>query len=121
MTDNSSERQFVSRIRAALEQSAEKLEPGVRSRLTRMRHEVLARQTDQPPRNRTWRWFSGVAAAATMVALIVLLPIGPRDGQTPLAVIDDMEMLASNDPFEIYEDMEFYSWLSDMENEIENG
>ena len=47
--------------------------------------------------------------------------MNPRDAQSPLAVIDDMEMLASSDPLEIYEDMEFYSWLSDMENEIENS
>ncbi len=121
MTDKSRERQFVSRIRTALDQSAERLEPGVRSRLTRMRHEALACQTDQPPRHRHWRWVTGVAAAAMVAALVMLLPIGPRDVRTPLAVIDDIEMLASGDPLEIYEDMEFYSWLSDMENGIENG
>ena len=120
MTDKTSERQYVSRIRTALEQSTARLDPAVRSRLMHMRHEVLARKADQAPRRRHWRWVAG-AAEATAAALIVRLPIDPREVPTPLAAIDDMEMLASSDPLEIYEDMKFYSWLSDMENGIENG
>jgi anti-sigma-K factor RskA len=121
MTNETNERQFVARIRAALDQSVEQLNPGVRSRLTRMRHDALARQTGPSSRRWHWRWGAALTAAVTAAALILLLPMNPRDAQSPLAVIDDMEMLASSDPLEIYEDMEFYSWLSDMENEIENS
>ena len=119
MKDKSSEQQFVSRIRSALDQSVDQLDPGIRSRLRRMRHEALARKAAPPQRR--WRWATGLAAAGAAAAMLLLLPIAPQDANSPLAAVEDLEMLASGDPLEIYEDMEFYSWLSDMENEIENG
>ncbi len=121
MTDKTSEREFVARIRTALDQSIEQLDPGIRSRLRRGRHEALARKAVSSPRRRPWRWGAAMVAATAAATLVLLVPINPRHTQSPLAAIDDLEMLAASDPLEIYEDMEFYSWLSDMENEIENS
>ena len=121
MTENNSEQQFVSRVRAALDESSEQLEPGIRSRLNRIRHEAVARQKGRRMRRRGWHLTAGLAATAAAALLVLLLPINRSIEKTPLAAIDDIEILASNDPLEIYEDMEFYSWLSDLENEIENS
>ncbi len=121
MTDKRDEQQFVSRIREALDQSAEQLAPGGRARLSRMRHEAVTRQAERRAPRRSWRWAAGLAAASAAAVLMLILPLNRPAEKTPLAAIDDMEILASSDPLEIYEDMEFYSWLSDLENEVQNG
>lgn len=121
MTDKHSEQQFVSRIREALDQSAEQLAPGVRSRLSRMRHEAAALHAERQAPRKSWRWAAGLAAASVVAVLMLMLPFNRPAEKTPLAVIDDMEILASSDPLEIYEDMEFYSWLSDLENDVQNS
>lgn len=121
MTDKNIEQQIVSRIRSALEQSRDRLEPGIRSRLNRMRHEAVARQAAQPPWRRRWPFATGLLATAAAAGLILFLPLNRPAEKTPLAAMDDMEILASSDPLEIYEDMEFYTWLSDLENEIQDS
>ena len=119
MTDSQNEERFVARIRKTLDQDVERLEPGTRSRLTRMRHEAVSRRADQQPRRRAWGLVAGLAATAA--AVVLLLPLNRPMETSPLAAIDDMEILASSDPLEIYEDLEFYSWLSDLENGVQNS
>jgi hypothetical protein len=50
-----------------------------------------------------------------------VLPFNRATERTPLAAMDDMDILAASEPFEIYEDMEFYSWLSELEDEIQDS
>ena len=121
MTDKQGEQEFVSRIREVLDQSAEELEPGIRSRLNRMRHEAVARHAQRRAPRRSWRWAAGLATVSAAAVLMLMLPLDRPTEKTPLAAIDDMEILASSDPLEIYEDMEFYGWLSDLENDVQNG
>jgi hypothetical protein len=122
MTERQSEAQFVARIRASLEQDSERLAPGIRTRLRRMRHEALtARRAPSRPRG-GWRYAAGALAATAAVAgLVMLLPINHAPEGTPLAAMDDLDILAASEPLEIFEDMEFYTWLSDLEHEIQNS
>lgn len=96
MTEKNAEEKMVARIREALEESTEQLDPGIRSRLTRMRHDAVA------------GW-------------IFLGPSMQTAQEHALAAMDDMDLLASGESFEIYEEIEFYSWLSDLDHEFENS
>jgi hypothetical protein len=121
MTDKKIEQQFVARVREALEQGSGRLEPDVRSRLSRIRHEAVARRRSRPRQGRRWRYAAGVLATATLAGLMLSLPFNRPNARTPLAAMDDMDILAASEPFEIYEDMEFYSWLSELKDEIQNS
>lgn len=119
--DKKTEQRFVSRLRSALEESSERLEPGIRSRLTRMRHEAVARQAVRPLRRRRRQYAAGLLATAAAAGLLLFAVTGPPVEKTSLVAMDDMDILASSDPLEIYEDMEFFTWLSDLEDEIQDS
>lgn len=121
MTEKNAEEKMVARIREALEESTEQLDPGIRSRLTRMRHDAVAQRRAKRQRRIIWRYAAGALATAAVAGWIFLGPSMQTAQEHALAAMDDMDLLASGESFEIYEEIEFYSWLSDLDHEFENS
>ncbi len=112
-------------IRQQLDEHAEGLDAATASRLHSARNRAL--ETAQQSSLR--RWFltqpvlwasSSIAAAALAVVVLIGNPtshIAPLNGNIPLAAIQtdtDLEMLASTDGLDLYQDIDFYMWLSDQ-------
>ena len=109
------EEEFSKRAKADFDASVEELDAATLSRLNRARHAALA-ELQQPTRQ--WaRWVpaAGVAAAAVVAVVIVRNPAA-IDGPPP-TVVADMEILLGEDSIEMFEELEFYSWLDVMEQE----
>ncbi|MDH4124039.1 MAG: hypothetical protein OEW64_09730 [Gammaproteobacteria bacterium] len=102
--------QFSERAKAAFDNSVEQLDAATLSRLNRGRHVAL----DAVQGNRlaaTWgRWLpvTGVAAAALLTMMLVR---GPDAVTLPADSVADFEILLESESLEMFENLEFYSWL----------
>ncbi len=121
MSEKNTEESMIVRIRESLEESTAQLDPGVRSRLDRMRHEAVTQRRAIRQRRMIWRYAAGALATAAMAGWIFWGPSMRTTQDHTLAAMDDMDLLASDEPLEIYEEIEFYSWLSDLDHEFQNS
>ncbi len=99
------------RAKALFDESVDALDAETLSRLNRGRqHALAALGTGANPWMR-WVPAAGMATAA-LVAVMVLLPgpVQPPAGALPQSVTD-MEILLGEDELEMFEDLEFYTWM----------
>ena len=117
--DNSS---LIDEIKNKLDESCEQIEPRVRSRLTQMRYRALDSLDDKTHATQSYWLPMGAFATAGLLSVIIFLgnPVtSPKDNDaTYVALVDDMEILYSNDSLDLYEEVEFYQWLEDNESSI---
>lgn len=103
---------IVTRAKTLFDQSVQSLGAETRSRLNRARHEALG-QMQAGVRYGVWlRWApaAGVAAAA-VIAIVLWTGRPPVDELSPLAEVNDIDILLAGDSFEMLEELEFYSWI----------
>lgn len=121
-----SDHSLLQGIRKQLDAHAEGLDAATASRLHLARNQALKAAQQGGLR----QWFrrhpislwasSGIAAAALAVVVLIGNPSSPLDpahNDGPLATIQtdtDLEILASNDGLDLYQDIDFYMWLSDQ-------
>lgn len=115
MTDNEDE-QFLSRVRANLDAAEEQLDGATRTRLAAIRREAV-----QQGQGGSWReWLvpvGGLAAVATVAALSINLWMAPPPGEETAFPLEDMALLSDSEGPEFYENLEFYQWLENEEQQ----
>jgi hypothetical protein len=127
MTTENTDSEFEQRLRALLQESTEELSGHVRSRLTQARHAALGK-LGVAQRAPLWQRWAPAGAAASVVLLALLFTGGHLGAPTPVAVasvaspIDDLELLADSDAFELTQDQQpasgpaadfdFYEWAA---------
>lgn len=108
------EEQFIANVKKALDLGAENLDPEVRSKLTRIRHNALEAGERQGFDLR--RWFTlpvaGWAATAALIVLGLTMYLQPA-GNGSLPPLEDIDLLAAEDTLEFYDGLEFYAWLAE--------
>jgi hypothetical protein len=105
------------RSRELFEDSVERLDARTRSQLNQARQRALA----EINKGRARRYWLGVPlgglAAAAVVALILIRTGSENAGsENGGAMLDDFDIVADADSFELIQDVEFYSWLADQDN-----
>jgi hypothetical protein len=108
--DNSAESEFVDRAKQRFDESVANLDGETRSRLNRGRQAALAEIAAGGKTWLNWAPAAGVAAAA-VVAVVVWTGNPPTDALTPSSASTDIEILLTEDSFEMLENLEFYSWI----------
>jgi hypothetical protein len=108
--DNADESAFVERAKQRFDESVANLDGETRSRLNRGRQAALAEITSGRRAWIEWMPAAGVAAAA-VVAVVLWTGSPPTDELTPSSASTDIEILLTEDSFEMLEDLEFYSWI----------
>lgn len=106
---------FAARARELLLGSVERLDGQTRSRLTQARHAALAEATSKDAPSSLQRWLLPAGSVAA-IALAAFLWVGLMQPDTPLvqvasSPIDDIELMAGAENFEMIEDLDFYAWL----------
>lgn len=105
--------EFVERLRRALDEGSGRLPPGTVSRLNQARHRALEAVGRQTPRS----WW-GLKPAAVLAVCTVVLVIGlvlQRPTPPPAtAALEDVEILATAEDFEFYEELDFFTWLTEV-------
>ncbi|HEY0683527.1 MAG TPA: hypothetical protein VGD45_14425 [Steroidobacter sp.] len=108
---------FEGRSRELFEESVERLDARTRSRLNQARQRAL----DELKKGSTRRYWLGAPlgglAAAALIALVLI-----RSGGEPAVpqlenggmLLDDFDIVADTDSFEMIREVEFYSWVGEV-------
>jgi hypothetical protein len=113
---------LIQRIKQELNQSAADLPPEIVARLRAGRAQALEQLITSVPRLRRSRyWF---AASAAAVAASLFLAVGimlwlARSNTQAISgdAFQDIEILATPEHPEFYEDIDFYAWLAAQQND----
>ncbi len=102
--------EFVAKASERFDESVERLDAATLSQLNQSRHRALAEAGQAGPLGQWMRWVpvTGVATAA-VVAVMVMNGQVMMNGE-PITTTD-FELLLEDDNLEMFEDLEFYSWL----------
>jgi hypothetical protein len=102
-------------IEQALDSSTEALDSTTLAKLRQIRHDALMLSPRPPVQTNRW-WVPmgavGVTAAAALVATWLTTTVAP---QAHVDGIEDIEILASADNTDLYEQMDFYEWLESQQ------
>lgn len=113
-TGQATDERLVAGARRALDRSCDALDAQTLSRLNRIRHAALARR--QPRAARMLLPFGGFVTACVLVLTVNLfMPGTTPEGDTVAPALEDIDILASADSLDLYEDYEFYEWLASNE------
>lgn len=106
---------FAAQAKKHFDESVENLDAATRSRLNQGRQAALAAVSTAGNPWGKWAPAFGVAAAA-VVAVVIWTGNPATEPFTPPTANADIEILLTEDSFEMLEDLEFYSWI-DLEDE----
>lgn len=118
-TDVDANEEFAAQAKEQFDDSVERLDAAALSRLNQGRHAALEQLHSGRPAITWGRWVpaSGVVAAALITVIVMR---GPNVESIPAEVASDFEILLEGESLEMFEDLEFYSWLDDVDMEA-NG
>lgn len=118
MSTDLGDEDLVRRARAALDRSVAELDPATLGRLRAARRDALD-GVAPASRRRAFVWAPLGALAAAAVALVIALSPRPTEvakaPPPPPRLVEDLEVVVSNDDLELYADLEFYEWLEQQD------
>jgi hypothetical protein len=120
---------FVLRAGAMFGQSVDSLDGQAQSRLNRSRQAAMAElDSGSIDLGRWMQWAPAAGAAAVAVVAVVLLTGNPQVDPMVNPGVEqppgDFELLMAADSFDMFQDLEFYSWIdidAEVEGELANG
>jgi hypothetical protein len=112
--------EFVSKAGELFDDSVERLDAATLSQLNQGRQRALAELETARPLGQWLRWApaAGIAVVAVVAVMMMNQPISTVTDEPVTA--SDFEMLLEDDSLELFEDLEFYSWLQSADLEM-NG
>ena len=105
-----SEDKFIKKAKDALQDSVDNLDAATLSKLNQARQQAIS-QLDKPKRARRFNWAPVTGLAAAMVLTSVFMFRSQEIINTVDNGVDEMEIIASNNNLELYEELDFYLWL----------
>ena len=107
---------LLKQVKATLETAANDLDPALVTRLRGIRREAIA-WAGERQFFRAWQW----GGAVTATVLIVMFSLNLQNDNVENRIIenvsglDDFLMLSATEDLELYKDLEFYSWLDEIQ------
>jgi hypothetical protein len=109
--ETSANERFAEQAKTHFDESVDRLDADTLSRLNQGRHQALAHQSKNHAFGPWFRWIPATGvAAALMITVIMSGPAGVEVISGP-ATASDLEFLLEEGSLEMFEDLEFYSWL----------
>ena len=102
---------FLQRAKRLLDEAEQGLDGATRTRLRAARREALAAGA-RPSRPAWLLPAGGLAVAATVAALSVVLWQAPPPELEPLTALEDIALLSDEADPAFYEELDFYAWLA---------
>jgi hypothetical protein len=112
-TADSGHEEFEKQARELLEESTQRLDGRVRSRLTQARFAAVE-EARRSRHSSTWRtWVpAGALAAAAVLAVVVWNGQPAPPASLGVQSLDDLEIVAGGENFELLENLDFYEWVA---------
>ncbi len=109
------EKEVVNELKVLLDSSAEQLDSRTELRLRQVRRDALLQLEPGKRRNPFRSWVAAGSFAAVTAVIGASVWFATIERSVPVAAVDDVEIVASQEPLEVYEDLEFYRWLAQKE------
>lgn len=109
------EEEIVREVKELLDASAERLSPEMEVRLRKVRREALLQLEPRRRWNPFGRWIAAGSLAAVAAGIGLSVWMATPEPSVPVVAVDDTEIVASQEPLEVYENLEFYRWLAHKE------
>lgn len=107
------DRSFTRSIRQVLDNSTEELDADISRRLRLARYRALESHEEK---HSYWKPAGGFALASLLLVAIGVWQFGGNErGNGITQGMEDLELIASSDSLQLYEDLEFYQWLDVVE------
>ncbi len=117
MKDHERETRFLNRVRSELDREADNLDVETTNRLRRIRHSALEQlDTARFDWRRQLRLPAIALATGAIIAAVVLTDYRSARLLPDRQTVADLEILASDDHLDLFDDLEFYSWLAETED-----
>ncbi len=108
------EQSFFDNIRQTLDNSSDQLDADITRQLHLARYRALENYEEK---HSYWKPAGGFALATMLLAAIGVWQFGGHERGNGMAqTMDDLELIASSDSLQLYEDLEFYQWLDVIED-----
>ena len=121
LSNEPDESELERKARALFENSVEQLDARTRSKLTQARNRALDEVKRSAPQRR-WIWAPAGGVALAVVVAVVLSSGGLRSSpETGTLALEDIDIVADSENFEMLEDVEFYMWLEDAPADQNSG
>lgn len=105
---------FEKQAKDIFNDSVERLDAAALSRLNQSRHAALENLANSRGRAEWRRWApAGGVAAIALVTVMVMR--GPDVDNVPDEVVSDFDILLDGESLEMFEELEFYSWMDDAD------
>ena len=117
MIENGEGKRFLEKTNDLLNRAAENLDSRTRQRLEHMRMKALSGVEEAIPGSflpLRWITFGGLATA-TMAAVALFFWFNTSPGDFPVKHVEDLEIITSREPIDLYQNLEFYRWMA-MQN-----
>ena len=118
MNEINDEKNFENRLTAVLDQSVEEIDENTLYRLQMARAEALQAVNTNRSWTKKWYTWAGVAsfACAFVLTFSVWQDLSPhKAGHTDLVAIEDSNLFDDDTNIELYEEYDFYVWLSQQD------
>jgi hypothetical protein len=117
---NEEEKTFVDSAKRLLDTSLVDMDGATLSRLARARQRALL---GHPPEKRFLNrpiFLLGTAASLAVTILLVILVMPGIFGETrtDIGMVADLSIITSEEPIDLFEDIEFYEWISALDVEV---
>ena len=119
MNDPGKNEQIEDRAKTLFDDSVERLDAATLSRLNQGRQKALD-ELRRAEHTVSWGWWLPAVGVAAVAVVTVLVMRGPVDVVDDPVTASDFEMLIEADSLEMFEDLEFYSLLDEVDPET-NG
>lgn len=121
MSELPNEKEILARVKTALDQGCDRLDADTQSRLGQARRRALSRVPAGPGFLDHWMpvpvaGWAAAAAAVLLTAWALWAPLNEPGGKP----LENLDLLASADQWDLYEEYEFYAWLV-VEEDYETG
>jgi hypothetical protein len=121
VSDQSEHDDLERKARTLFEDSVERLDAHTRSKLTQARNRALD-EVKQGATRRRWIWAPAGGLAFAAIVAVVIGSGGLRSGsETDAVALEDIDIVADSESFEMLEDVEFYTWLQDVAPDRHSG
>ena len=114
---------FLNQSQQLLEKTVDTLDSDITEKLFNVRRKVLAEHYNQRTlESEQQGWKSWLPAMGVALTASIILGVFIQSGlwqSNSLTVSDDMELAATLENIELYNDLEFYQWL--VESEVQTG